>query len=110
MAVLRDAARLGLMEPFARWKLTRDLEHSRNVKVNRNVQGLANGHGHSNGHAIYPKSSVAAQKEDRKVHRKVLRFAEQSWSVIYYTLTWCYGLVRLYLAFSVMTAVDLTMP
>lgn len=94
MAVLRDAARLCLMEPFAEWKLTRDLEHSRKIKANGKtpaaVNGHANGHAvHANGHGIY------SQKEARKLHRKVLRFAEQSWSVIYYILTWSYGLVRI---------------
>jgi len=38
---------------------------------------------------------LSNSKEDRKMHRKVLRFAEQGWSVIYYTFSWCFGLVRL---------------
>ncbi|EDR12841.1 uncharacterized protein LACBIDRAFT_246558 [Laccaria bicolor S238N-H82] len=55
MAVLRDALRLGVFEPFARWKLSRDL--------------------------------------DRKRHQpSVLRFAEQGWSVVYYTIQWSFGL------------------
>jgi len=95
MAVLRDAARLGLMEPFAKWKLARDLKYSRKIKIARKALGLTNGngHGHTNGHAAYGNGrSLTTQKENRKMHRKVIRFAEQGWSVIYYTLTWCYGL------------------
>jgi acyl-CoA-dependent ceramide synthase len=92
MAVLRDVTRLGLLEPFARWKLTRDVENSKKIKVNGQALGLANGH--SNGNALYPNVRRTTQKEERKMHRKVLRFAEQGWSVTYYSLTWCYGLVR----------------
>jgi acyl-CoA-dependent ceramide synthase len=94
MAVLRDATRLGIMEPFARWKLARDLEHSKKLNVNGRALGLANGNGYSNGNASYPNGGRTTQQESRKMHRKVLRFAEQSWSVIYYTVIWCYGLVR----------------
>jgi len=90
MAVLRDATRLGVMEPFARWKLARDLKYS---KVNGRALDLANGNGYSNGNALYPNGGrTTTPRESRKMHRKVLRFAEQGWSVIYYTLTWCYGL------------------
>lgn len=95
MAVLRDATRLGVMEPFARWKLTRDLKHSKELKVNEQALGIANSNGHSNGNALHPNGErTITRQESRKMHRKVLRFAEQGWSVIYYTLTWCYGLVR----------------
>jgi len=87
---------LGLMEPLARWKLTRDLEQSRKTKIDlANARGLANGegNGHSNGNAVYGNDrSSTTRTEDPKMHRKVIRFAEQGWSVIYYTLTWCYGL------------------
>lgn len=116
MAVLRDAFRLALFEPFARWKLGRDLDHRRrkrkllngtantNGKANGNgavangtgkakENGVSNGNGHShtngNGHS-YPSPA----KEERQMHRSVLRFAEQGWSVVYYTLQWSYGLVR----------------
>jgi len=34
---------------------------------------------------------VSTAQELRKVHRSVLRFAEQGWSAIYYPLQWCYG-------------------
>lgn len=96
MAVLRDAARLTLMEPFAEWKLTRDLVYSKKIQANGKApaatNGNANGHGaHASEHSTY------SQKETRKLHRKVLRFAEQGWSVIYYIITWSYGLVRIFL-------------
>lgn len=96
MAILRDASRLGLMEPFAKWKLTRDLEKSTQKKSNGKPLAAANGNGngHRNGHAAHANgSSGPSPKEYRKLHRKVLRFAEQGWSVIYYTVTWSVGLV-----------------
>lgn len=100
MAVLRDAARLCLMEPFAEWKLTRDLEHSRKMKEIGKAPAATNGQ--ANGHAVHANASghgTRSQKEARKLHRKVLRFAEQGWSVIYYILTWSYGLVCIFLIF-----------
>jgi len=93
MAVLRDGFRLCIFEPFARWKLTRDLK--RRVKDSR----ISNGNGHianGNGHAS-PNGSGKTQytrKEMQNLNRSVLRFAEQGWSVVYYSLQWCYGLVR----------------
>ncbi|KAJ7638765.1 TLC domain-containing protein [Roridomyces roridus] len=77
MAVLRDAFRLGVFEPFARWKLTRDLSSERS-KTN----------GHSNGHA----NGNATKKELHHLRRSVLRFAEQGWPMVYYPLQWCFGL------------------
>jgi len=94
MAVLRDAGRLGILEPFARWKLMRDLEERRirraNGKPNGKVYGVANG----NGHAVHANGDVyqAPATELRLVHRSVLRFAEQGWSVTYYVVQWCFGL------------------
>jgi acyl-CoA-dependent ceramide synthase len=93
MAVLRDVTRLGLMEPFAKWKLARDLDYSRTLQVDGKAPALA---ANGNGHAVHANGHTRlSQKVARKLHRKVLRFAEQGWSVIYYSLTWCYGLVRL---------------
>jgi len=79
------------MEPFARWKLTRDLGLSRKTTGYGKSSEPMNGNANSNGYTTYANRSTT-QKEDRKMHRKVIRFAEQGWSVIYYTLTWCYGL------------------
>ncbi|KZP32880.1 longevity assurance proteins LAG1/LAC1 [Athelia psychrophila] len=120
MAVLRDAIRLGIMEPFARWKLGRDLAYTRRCRekaaVASNGNGHANGHvngnghangnghtngnghangaanGHTNGGLDMSAEGVLRRKEDRQVHRKVLRFAEQAWSVVYYVITWSFGL------------------
>jgi acyl-CoA-dependent ceramide synthase len=117
MAVLRDAFRLAIFEPFAKWKLTRDLQ--RRKKLNKPLQNgngalsngnghisngnghLSNGHangngkGHINGHALANGSSKSpyTPKELAHLNRSVLRFAEQGWSVVYYSLQWSYGLV-----------------
>lgn len=91
MAILRDGFRLCIFEPFARWKLTRDL--NRRVKNSR----ISNGNGHiaiGNGH-VSPNRMGKTQytrKEMQNLNRSVLRFAEQGWSVVYYSLQWCYGL------------------
>ncbi|KAK7049573.1 Sphingosine N-acyltransferase lag1 [Paramarasmius palmivorus] len=89
MAVLRDAFRLGVFEPFAEWKLTRDLRNATkkaSPKMNGNGNGHANGNG--NGHVIPPITT----KQRRILHRSVLRFAEQGWSAVYYPLQWAFGL------------------
>jgi acyl-CoA-dependent ceramide synthase len=64
---------------------------------------LTNGHAHANGNSKpYSNGRALANgnskiphtpKELRHLNRSVLRFAEQGWSVVYYTLQWCYGLV-----------------
>ncbi|KAJ7667969.1 TLC domain-containing protein [Mycena polygramma] len=86
MAVLRDVLRLNVFEPFAEWKLTRDLEYKRSNALNGNGKA-ANGNGNGNGH-----SGVISKKEQRLLHRSVLRFAEQGWSAVYYPLQWSFGL------------------
>ncbi|KAF7776200.1 hypothetical protein Agabi119p4_4593 [Agaricus bisporus var. burnettii] len=95
MAVLRDSFRLGIFEPFARWKLTRDLERRRKQReartptTNGHANGSAtNGHSLSNGTAKSPYSP----RELKQLNRSVLRFAEQGWSVVYYSSVWSYGL------------------
>ncbi|KAJ7047423.1 TLC domain-containing protein [Mycena alexandri] len=102
MALLRDALRLGLFEPFAQWKLTRDLEaeYSKRAIVNgpaTNGSAKANGNGKSNGHAAGP-----TKKELRHLHRSVLRFAEQGWSAVYYPIQWGFGL---YVNYSLPTSI-----
>jgi len=93
MAVLRDVTRIYIMEPFARWKLTRDLIRSKRCKAAKlNGNGKANGVANGNGHAVHADALSITKAEKRKMHRSVLRFAEQSWSVIYYTCQWCFGL------------------
>jgi acyl-CoA-dependent ceramide synthase len=97
MAVLRDTLRLGVLEPFARWKLSRDLASRKKQKSLRAAaNGTTNGQAKSgdigNGHSA-PRSLHPSPRELRQVHRSVLRFAEQGWSVVYYTLQWSLGLV-----------------
>ncbi|KIK65318.1 hypothetical protein GYMLUDRAFT_38766 [Collybiopsis luxurians FD-317 M1] len=83
-AILRDALRLGVFEPFARWKLSRDLE-SKREKQARKLNGSANGNGHLHSKGAFTRA------ERRKMHHSVLRFAEQGWSVVYYPLQWGFG-------------------
>lgn len=117
MAILRDALRLGFFEPLARWKLHKDLAlklkqrtKATNLKVlNGAENGVSNGNGHiangngtangkpngvTNGHAKISAVSGPTTKELRQLNRSVLRFAEQGWSVVYYTIQWGFGLVR----------------
>ncbi|KAF8165393.1 TLC domain-containing protein [Crassisporium funariophilum] len=110
MAILRDAFRLLIFEPFARWKLLRDLRKRKRTQdiPKAKSKGLANGNGHvangnghtnghSNGHSNGHGSNGSAvvrptPKEMRQLNRSVLRFAEQGWSVVYYSLQWSFGL------------------
>ncbi|KAJ7784888.1 TLC domain-containing protein [Mycena maculata] len=82
MAVLRDALRLGVFEPLARWKLTRDIRRNHSKIMTGN--GRANGNSHTNG--------AVSKSELRHMQRSVLRFAEQGWPAVYYPLQWFYGL------------------
>ncbi|KAJ7937102.1 TLC domain-containing protein [Mycena leptocephala] len=102
MAILRDVLRLGVFEPFAQWKLSRDLAFKHSKRMNGN--GKANGNGNGNGHA----KAVISKKEQRLLHRSVLRFAEQGWSAVYYPLQWCFGLyVNYYLPTSIFEPTEL---
>ncbi|KAH9482972.1 Sphingosine N-acyltransferase lag1 [Psilocybe cubensis] len=107
MAILRDAFRLLIFEPFARWKLFRDLRRRRQAQAleEKKFNGSTNGQAKSNGHIHatngngHPNGSVNGNgvtgptpKELRQLNHKVLRFAEQGWSVVYYTLQWSFGL------------------
>ena len=111
MAVLRDAFRLGIFEPLARWKLLRDLEFERKKVLNKvngsanddsghyhiaNGNGKANGNGHANGNN---RVVLGTRKKLRQLNRSVLRFAEQGWSVVYYSLQWSFGIVRIFSSF-----------
>lgn len=90
-AILRDAFRLWLFEPFARWVLTRGLERRRRQKAEAKANGSAKTHANGNGHS---HDSPNYQKRVRHIHRSVLRFAEQGWSFINYTTLCLFGLVR----------------
>lgn len=99
MAVLRDAARLLVFEPLAKWKLTRDLQRKKRLDhaAATKANGGANGEAQSTGSAKESgrATSVGAftKRERRMLHRSVLRFAEQGWVFIYYTCQWIFGLV-----------------
>ena len=101
MAVLRDVTRIYLMEPFAKWTLTRDWERSQRKKVKANgvSNGSVNGSSVHNGAASYKNGEHApltmSKRDARRIHRSVLRFAEQSWSFIYYTVNFTFGLVSI---------------
>lgn len=88
MAILRDALRLGVFEPFVKWKLSRDLRLRRKqqaVKTNGNTGVVSNGNGHS---------TAFTKAERRKMKHSVFRFAEQGWPIVYYPLQWGFGLVN----------------
>ncbi|KAL1681586.1 TLC domain-containing protein [Schizophyllum commune] len=86
MAVLRDVFRIYLFEPFAHWKLKRDLDARWAEKRRRAASANGTSNGHANGHA----SSYS--KEEKHMKRSVLRFAEQGWSAIYYIWQFAFGL------------------
>ncbi|TFK55482.1 longevity assurance proteins LAG1/LAC1 [Heliocybe sulcata] len=103
MAVVRDSVRLGVFEPFARWKLTRGrrmepeqmvLKSEKEGLDGNGVHEKGNGVEHVvNGQGIAEFSSRSFQsKEERRIHRSVLRFAEQGYSVLYYGFSWCFGM------------------
>jgi very-long-chain ceramide synthase len=96
MAVLRDALRLGVFEPFASWKLNRDLRLRTKALANANGNGTNGKVSNGNGHGP-TKSLVGTAQQRRKIHRTVLRFAEQGWQTTYYPCQWLFGLVREYL-------------
>ncbi|KAI0701164.1 TLC domain-containing protein [Cytidiella melzeri] len=107
MAVLRDVLRLFVFEPFAKWYLTRQLLLSKkNARVNGNGQA-SKANGVANGHAARGDSLTITKQESKKLRRSTLRFAEQGWSVVYYTLQWFFGLyVHRNLPTKVMDPVD----
>ncbi|KAH8982425.1 longevity assurance proteins LAG1/LAC1 [Lactarius akahatsu] len=109
MAVLRDAARIFVLEPFAHWKLTRDWRRRQalksgsstpdskprpnntvgcdaNSKVNEPV--AINSSAEKLVAVRPPENSPSA----RRIRHSVTRFAEQGWQVIYYTTQWSLGM------------------
>ena len=89
LAILRDAFRLWLFEPFARWVLMRGLERRRQQKAEAKVNGSSKSHVNGNGHS----HDIIYQKKLRHIHRSVLRFAEQGWQFVYYATLCIFGLV-----------------
>ena len=112
LAALRDFARLFILEPFARWWLTRTLVAKKTASLaqpKEKENGAANGNGHlddhvangnatfmnGNGH-ILPQPQISS-REAKKMHKSVLRFAEQGWDLIYSSFAWSFGLVSCWL-------------
>ena len=103
MAVLRDLARLYVFEPFACWKLSKDLRakklaggknrssSSPSLKAKLVSNGVVNGHQANGG--VDEITFTAAEK--RKMHRSVLRFAEQGWALLCYSFQCGFGFVSL---------------
>lgn len=109
-AALRDVARLFILEPFARWWLTRVLVASKTATLahpKEKANGTANGNGHvfhdhtgdghppsanGNGHVAVTGIQLS-KREAKKMRKSVLRFAEQGWDLIYSSFAWGFGLV-----------------
>ena len=101
MAVFRDLARLYVFEPFARWKLSKDLRvkklaasknggsSSPSLKAKLVSNGVANGR-QTNGHV---REITFTTMEKRRMHRSVLRFAEQGWALLCYSFQCGFGFV-----------------
>jgi len=108
MAVFRDLARIYVFEPFARWKLSKDLR-ARKLAASKNGSSspprlpktklVSNGatNGAVNGHRVngdvHGVTFTAAEK--RRLHRSVLRFAEQGWALLCYSFQCGFGFVSL---------------
>lgn len=99
MAILRDLARLYVFEPFACWKLSKDLKAKKlaaskkggspSLKAKFVSNGVANGH-QANGDA-HEITFTAVEK--RRMHRSMLRFAEQGWALLCYSFQCGFGFV-----------------
>ncbi|KAI0265086.1 longevity-assurance protein [Gloeopeniophorella convolvens] len=110
MAVLRDSARLLLLEPFANWKLTRDWRRRQALKSGSSTpdanakKGETPGSGDkisrvtaSNGNVGNAERLTADRPaegslEARRIRHAVVRFAEQGWQAIYYLVQWLLGI------------------
>lgn len=106
MAVLRDALRLGVCEPFARWYLARQLRKSKAKQIahanareknanpaDKKTNGAANGNGIAQECTALADSLVVTKREARQLRHGVIRFAEQGWPFVYYLAQCGYGLV-----------------
>ncbi|KAG8816058.1 sphingosine N-acyltransferase lag1 [Serendipita sp. 399] len=104
-AVLREIVRLHIMTPFANKYLFGNINgyqyrSTKSRKANGNANGghtHANGHANGNGH--YAARRISARNRVRE--RNVIRFAEQGWALVYYTIWWCFGV---YIHFSLPTS------
>ena len=103
MAILRDLARIYVFETFARWKLSKDLR-AKKLAASKNrgsssppLAAKPVSNGVTNGHRVngdVPEITFTAA-EKRKLHRSVLRFAEQGWALLCYSFQCGFGFVSL---------------
>jgi hypothetical protein len=106
MAILRDAARIILFEPFANWMLTRDWRRRQALKSGSATPDSKASNVKTNGRINGPVTTIgSAEKlvadrpaehslEARRIRHSVVRFAEQGWLVVYYSCQWSLGVVR----------------
>jgi acyl-CoA-dependent ceramide synthase len=117
MAILRDASRVFILEPFANWKLTHDWRRRQarksgsstpNSKPSSNNTVGHNGSSkinepvtiHSSAEKPIADRPPENSREARRIRHAVMRFAEQGWQAIYYMFQWSLGVVRFsYLSF-----------
>ncbi|KAI9508148.1 longevity assurance proteins LAG1/LAC1 [Russula earlei] len=106
MAILRDAIRVLVLEPFANWKLTRHWRRRQALKSgsatpDSKASSLASiNKGNINSPVITTSSVETAMAnrpaersaEARRIRHAVLRFAEQGWQAIYYIWQWSLGI------------------
>ncbi|KAF8270956.1 longevity assurance proteins LAG1/LAC1 [Lactarius quietus] len=117
MAILRDASRLFILEPFANWKLTRDWRRRKARKSGSSTPDSKASSNNTVGHNVNSKFNEpvtilgSAEKlvadrppenslEARRIRHAVMRFAEQGWQAIYYMNQWSLGMVLPPLSFS----------
>jgi very-long-chain ceramide synthase len=113
MAILRDAARILLLEPFANWKLTRDwrrrqasksgsstpdLKASVNNPLSINANGKVKGPVTTIGSAekLVADRPAENSRDAHRIRHAVIRFAEQGWQAIYFLVQWSLGVVRVF--------------
>lgn len=109
MAILRDAARLFILEPFACWKLTRDWRRRQALKsgsstpdskpspnniAGHNASSKINGAVtiNSNTEKLFADRPPENSPGARRIRHAVIRFAEQGWQAIYYMAQWSLGM------------------
>jgi acyl-CoA-dependent ceramide synthase len=91
MAILRDATRILLFEPFANWQLTRDWRRRQALKSGSATPDSKASNVKTNGRINGPAEH---SPEARRIRHSVVRFAEQGWQVVYYSWQWSLGVVR----------------
>ncbi|KZV75158.1 longevity assurance proteins LAG1/LAC1 [Peniophora sp. CONT] len=99
MALLRDATRVLVLEPFAHWMLTRRWRMRKAAEGGDETPNLARADADSKAEssALGPKKPslerlVASSREARRIRHDVVRFAEQGWMWIYYVFMFSFGM------------------